>query len=179
MNIILFGLKGTGKTTLGSKLAKQVDRAFFDTDHLIEEIYQVSSQRKLTYGEIYRIVGPMGFKALEFEAIQSLQDVQHSVIAVGGGAMTLVENVEILSRMGHLVHLIVPREELKKRILESETPPAYFDPKDPGASFDRMYEERFEFFEKIPALQLETAGKSEEELLKTLSRLIEKETDGK
>lgn len=45
MNIVLFGIKGSGKTTFGKQLATKIGRAFIDTDRLIEEVYQVNRQK--------------------------------------------------------------------------------------------------------------------------------------
>ena len=114
MNIVLFGIKGCGKTTFGRMLAKERGCAFIDTDHLIEEIYQINRQKKLTCRQIYEEVGPVTFRALEYEVVQSLQDVQNSVIAVGGGAMLLYENIEALQKNSHLIYLYFEREKLKK-----------------------------------------------------------------
>lgn len=151
MNIVLFGIKGCGKTTFGKLVAQKLGRAFIDTDRLIEEIYQLSRKKKLTCREIYEEAGPVGFRALEYEVVQSLQDVQNSVIAVGGGAMLLHENIEALKKNSQLYYLFFEREKLKKRVLSVEPLPAFIDPNDPDSSFDRMYDERDDFYRKIQA----------------------------
>lgn len=172
MNITLFGIKGCGKSTIGLKLAKKMKRAFFDTDRLVEDLFQITRRKKLSVREIYLEVGPASFRALEYEAIQSLQDVQNSVIAVGGGAMLRMENIEHLQKMGHLVYLMVNKEILKKRIFSAPHLPAYFDPNDPETSFERMYEETESFYQKIPATQLEISGKNDEEVAKKIYDLF-------
>ena len=149
MNIVLFGIKGSGKTTIGKLLAKKLGKAFIDTDRLIEEVYQVNRQKKMSCRQIYEEVGPVTFRALEYEVVQSLQDVQKSVIAVGGGVMLLHENVEALKKRSHLVYLVFDREPLKKRVLAKDPLPAFLDPNSPEASFDKMYDERDDFYKKI------------------------------
>ncbi len=176
MNIVLFGIKGCGKTTLGKKVATKLGRAFIDTDRLIEDIYQLNHQGKLCCNEIYKEVGTVGFHSLEYEAIQSLQGVQNSVIAVGGGAMMLIENVEALSKRGALVYLIEEREVLRKRIFAEPTLPAYFDPKHPDASFDRMVEERDNFYRRIGgATQLDLSKFSEKEAIEKICGVLKRD----
>ena len=173
MNIVLFGIKGCGKTTFGKCIAKKLKRAFIDTDHLIEEIYQTSRQKKLTCREIHEEVGPMGFRALEYEVIQSLQDVQKSVIAVGGGAMLLHENVEALKKSSQLFYLFFEREPLKKRVLSQDPLPAFLDPKDPESSFDRMFDERDDFYRKLGTEILDITQMKDEDVVSQICKLVE------
>lgn len=176
MNTILFGMKSSGKTSFGKKLAEKLGKAFIDTDHLIEQTFQATAQKKLTVSQIYQEVGPVTFRALEYEVIQSLQDVQNSVIAVGGGAMLLFENVEALKKNGHLIYLIFDREALKKRVLAEDPLPAFLDPNNPEASFDKMYDERDDYYKKIRAHEINITALKDEEVLKQIMGKIE---DGK
>lgn len=173
MNIVLFGIKGCGKTTLGKKIAEKLKRAFIDTDALIEDIYQLNRQGKRTCCEIYEEIGPVGFRTLEYEAIQSLQDVQNSVISVGGGTMLLLENVEALSKHGHLVYLIEDKEVLRKRIFSAPRLPAFFDPKDPNGSFERMFEERDDLYRNIDgSVHIDLTKLKEKEAVDQICSLI-------
>ena len=176
MNIVLFGIKGCGKTTFGRMLAKERGCAFIDTDHLIEEIYQINRQKKLTCRQIYEEVGPVTFRALEYEVVQSLQDVQNSVIAVGGGAMLLYENIEALQKNSHLIYLYFEREKLKKRVLSEDPLPAFINPDDPESSFDKMYDEREDFYQKIVA---ETVDVTEMKDSAVVKKIFEVTKDGK
>ncbi|NGX51331.1 MAG: Shikimate kinase [Chlamydiae bacterium] len=171
MNIVLFGIKGCGKSTYGKAVAKKLKRAFIDTDRLIEESYQLTRKKKLTCREIFQEVGPVGFRALEYEVIQSLQDVQHSVIAVGGGVMLLRDNVEALSKKSHLIYLFFEKEELKKRVLSEDPLPAFIDPNDPDSSFDRIYDEREDFFRNLGPEIIDVTKLSDEEVLTQICKL--------
>lgn len=174
MNLVLFGIKGCGKTTLGKKIAVKLGRAFVDTDMLIEDLYHINRGKHLTCHEIYKEVGPLGFRSLEYEVIQSLQDLRNSIIAVGGGAMMFLENVEALSKTSHLVYLIVEKQALKKRVLAQEDLAAFLDPRDPESSFDRLYEERDAYFRKLHATEIDISKISEEEAVKEICALHEK-----
>jgi len=173
MNTVLFGIKGCGKTTFGKLLAKKKGCAFIDTDHLLEEAYQVSRNKKLTCREICEKVGPVTFRALEYEAIQSLQDVQNSVIAVGGGAMLLYENVDALKKHSHLIYLFFEREKLKKRVLAEDPLPTFINPNDPDASFDKMYDERDSLYNKLGAPKLDVTSMKDQEVIDKICEIVE------
>ncbi|MGE0198842.1 MAG: shikimate kinase [Simkaniaceae bacterium] len=177
MNIVLFGIKGCGKTTFGKMIAQKTKRAFIDTDRLIEEVYQHGRQKKLTCRQIYEEAGPIGFRALEYEVVQSLQDVQNSVIAVGGGAMLLYENIDALKKNSHLIYLFYEREKLKKRVLAQDPLPAFINPNDPESSFDRMYDERDDFYKKLGTILIDVTHMKDAEVVTQITKLLGK--DGK
>ena len=172
MNVILFGMKGCGKTTFGRKLAKKLNRAFIDTDLLIEDFYELNRGKKLTSHQIYEEIGPAGFRFLESEVIQSLQDVQNSVVAVGGGAMMQIDNVEALKKTGLLIYLILDKETLKKRSLEGAELPAYLDPKDPERSFELLYSQRDDFYKRLGATELIITNMKEDVIVDTIYSLF-------
>lgn len=176
MNIVLFGLQNAGKTTIGKKLAAKLNKAFIDTDHLLEKTYQISRQKKLTTRQIYQEVGPFTFRALEYEVIQSLQDVQNSIIAVGGGAMLLYDNVEALKKTSHLVYLFFEKEPLKKRVLAQDPLPTFLDPNNLDASFDQMYDERNDHYKKIGALEIDVTTLKDDTVIEKICNQIK---DGK
>lgn len=179
MNIVLFGFKGCGKSTLGKQAAKNLGRAFIDTDHLIEDIYQISQNRRRCCRDIFHEVGAERFRALEQEAILSLQDVQHSVIAVGGGAMLSFENVEALNQSGKLFLLLQDKEVLRKRIFSESALPSYFDPKNPHASFERLFEEISDHYLKIgSAIPIDLTELSEKKAVEKICSYL-KDGNGK
>lgn len=179
MNIVLFGIKGCGKTTFGKKVAEKLERAFIDTDSLIEDLYHVNRGRRLSCREIFQEIGPTGFHALEYEVIQSLQDVQQSVIAVGGGAMMMLENVEALDKSSHLIYLVFEREALKKRVLSASELPSFLDPNDPDTSFERMYDERHEYYQKLGASKLNVTEMKDTEVITKVCSIFDEEVKKK
>jgi shikimate kinase len=174
MNIILFGFKSCGKTYFGKLLSKRLSRPFIDTDHLLEAEYALLKHEKLSCREIYLKLGEEGFRALETQVLASLQNVQHAVIAVGGGMILHRTNLEILKKMGKLIYLSLDRETLKKRLLSS-TLPAYLDPLDPEGSFDQMYEKRKTFYERIRAIHIDVSEKTDLSVLDAIIAALEQE----
>jgi shikimate kinase len=172
MNLILFGFKGCGKTTLGKKLAQRLDRLFIDTDFLVEQLYFEQTGQQLPYREIFKAVGRDAFRALESDVLQQLKASQYVVIAVGGGLVLDPQNVTVLEKLGKLVYLKVNKETLKKRILNAQLP-AFFDPVDPEGSFEQLYKERITKYEKIHAIPIDLENKTQDQIILELSAIIQ------
>ena len=105
-NIVLIGMPGSGKTTVGRLLAEEMGRPFWDTDVLIEE------KTGKTPAEIIRNQGEKAFRDIETEVIQELSSQNGGVIATGGGAVLRLKNVELLRRNGKIFFLDRPAEQL-------------------------------------------------------------------
>lgn len=131
----------SGKTTLGRKLSTVLEKPFFDTDHLIQDVYFQKTGNKFSCREIFQKEGDVIFRKLESEAIFSLKNVQDVVIAVGGGALMNPENVCCLKKLGKLIYLKVEPKILWERTKVCGVP-VYLDPNDPEHAFYQMAEER-------------------------------------
>ena len=105
-NIVLIGMPGCGKTTIGKKLAALLEMKFTDTDHVVEQ---------LTGRSIPDIIGTNGeqfFRGLEREAIAEAGMQLRQVIATGGGSILLQENRHALAQNGIIIFLDRPLEQL-------------------------------------------------------------------
>ena len=106
-NIVLTGMPGSGKTTVGKKLATALNRPFYDTD---EEIIKKTGKQ---ISEIFAEAGNDGFRKIETEVIKALcAHTVGAVIATGGGAILKDENVRVLKRNGRLYFLNRPLEHI-------------------------------------------------------------------
>jgi shikimate kinase len=173
MNLIFFGFKNCGKTTLGKKLAHRLNLPFIDTDYLIEQHYLAISGIQLNCREIFKTIGEKAFRELETSVLEQLKGAKHTIIAVGGGCVLSPKNVAFLAKLGQLVYLKVSKETLKKRTLVRATLPAYLDANNPEASFDKMYNERKKIYEKIPAVSIDLESKTEDQVILELCTLIQ------
>jgi len=179
MNITLFGYQGCGKTYFGKKLAERLSLNFVDTDRLVESLFETATNRKHTIREIFQMVGEPAFRALEKDAVQSMQNLTHAVIAVGGGIILMQDNVKALQELGAMVFLDVDKEVLKKRVLQDELP-AFIDPMNPELSFNRMYEFRRSIYDNIPAGRIVIdEEKSDDDVLGVLEEIYKGQKDGK
>ena len=105
-NIVLIGMPGSGKTTVGKLLAAELNRPYWDVDVLIEE------KTGNTPAAIIRNQGEKAFRDIESEVIQELSSQNGGVIATGGGAVLREKNVELLRRNGKIFFLDRPVEQL-------------------------------------------------------------------
>lgn len=110
MKLVLIGLRGTGKSTVGKLLAEQLSRPFFDTDELVQE------RANLTIRQIFETEGEASFRERETAVVRELASQPDAVIATGGGAILNAENVSVLRDNGFVVHLSADPSELWRRI---------------------------------------------------------------
>src|SRR4051812_40819378 len=102
-NIVLIGLTGSGKTTVGRYLSSLVGCGMVDVDARILELEQASSM-----GEIFEKKGEEGFREAERNAIATLKGIHNHVIITGAGALENQENMNHLQSFGPLVWLSTP-----------------------------------------------------------------------
>lgn len=93
-NVVLTGMPGSGKSTIGKRIAEELSFDFYDTDELIVKKYGK------TIPEIFSEIGEKGFRQLESEAVYEISSFQGAVIATGGGAILNETNVEMLRENG-------------------------------------------------------------------------------
>lgn len=105
-NIVLVGMAGSGKTTLGKLLAKSLSREFVDTDA------EIVKREGMSIPEIFERSGESGFRKIESEVISELSKEGALVIATGGGAVIKKENVTALKQNGRLFLLNRPLENI-------------------------------------------------------------------
>ena len=98
-NIVLIGMPGCGKTTVGQLLAEKTGKQFVDADAYIEESAGISIP------EIFQKEGEAGFRARETQALSQLGQRSGLVIATGGGCVTREENYPLLHQNGRICYL--------------------------------------------------------------------------
>jgi len=113
-NLVLVGMMGTGKSTVGRILAQRLHRPFVDTDT------EVEAETGATIAEVFAARGERRFRALEAERIRHVAALRGQVIAVGGGAVLDPANVTQLRGTGDLVLLDADPEELAARIAQQD-----------------------------------------------------------
>lgn len=137
-NIILIGMPGVGKSTIGVVLAKVLGYRFIDADLVIQE-----KEGRLLH-EIIKEQGTEGFIAVE-NRINSQIEAERSVIATGGSVVYGTEAMEHLRSIGTVLYLRVPYEEIKKRVTNMKDRGVVLKT---GQTLFDLYEERTPLYEK-------------------------------
>ncbi|MGH7203214.1 MAG: shikimate kinase [Candidatus Levyibacteriota bacterium] len=165
MNIILIGMRGSGKTTVALLMAKKLDREFIDMDQMIVKKNNISIQRLVTeYGWDY-------FRKKEVETVKEVSQRNNTVIATGGGVVVNAENVRALKKNGKFVYLQAPVKILLQRInIDPERPPLT-DKKSPEEEMEELLKQRKQLYENAADEIIDTEVLSPEE---TVNIIIEK-----
>lgn len=160
-NIVLIGMPGVGKSTVGVILAKVLGYQFLDADLVIQE-----KEGKLLR-EIIEEVGTDGFIEVENRVNASL-DCTRTIIATGGSVVYGAEAMEHLKEIGTVVYLEVPYSIIEKRLSDIKGRGVVL--KDGQTLYD-LYTERTLLYEKYADVCVSEEGLNVEE---TVERLIEK-----
>ena len=153
-NIVLSGMPGAGKSTVGRLLAQELNRPFFDLD---EEIVRFAGR---SIPEIFATDGEATFRNLETEVLREvLANQKGIVLATGGGAVLRDENVDLLHRNGKICFLDRPLEAL---LPTSDRPLANSE-----EAIRRRYEERYERYCTTADYRIDADASPEEVVRRT------------
>ena len=136
-HLILVGLAGSGKTTVGRGVAERLGRAFIDLDQEI-----LRREGKTTVGEVFRARGEAYFRQLEADLTRELVEKRGMVIAPGGGWIMTPGSREAMQAVGFLVYLKVTPETALARIGADLGNRPLLDHPDPVGELRRQLEAR-------------------------------------
>jgi shikimate kinase len=139
-HLILVGLPGVGKTTIGRAAARRLGRDFLDFDQEIER------RAGMDVREIFRLKGEEHFRELEFALTKELSTSGGMVLAPGGGWITQERSVELLRSAGRIIYLRASPEAVAKRLRRVETRPLLAG-RDPVVALRELYEKRRALYE--------------------------------
>lgn len=148
MNIVLIGMPGSGKSTVGVVLAKALGMDFIDSDLLI--------QRRCSK-RLHRIIeeeGDAGFRAIENEVNASI-DVDNCIIATGGSAVYGQEAMTHLKAIGTVVYLYLPYEQVEERLGDLHARGVSMQP---GQTLRDLYAERTPLYDRWADLTVPCHG---------------------
>ena len=124
-NLILCGLKRSGKTQLARLIANKLDYPMIDTDHFIEHIYREKHHSKKRCRAIALQYGDPYFRDLELEAANFLKEHKKTVIALGGGTLIRPQTAQLLKKLGTVIYCSLDKQETLRRWLEIHPLPTF------------------------------------------------------
>jgi shikimate kinase len=141
-NIILVGLSGSGKTTIGRSVAKQLHRPFIDFDTEIEH------RQHMSVVEIFERHGEARFRELERDLTRELVTCNGTIMSAGGGWITNREAVALLRPTGRIIYLRASPERLVARLSTARVRRPLLEVPNPLDTLTRMHEERSPLYEE-------------------------------
>lgn len=158
MTLSLIGMPGSGKSTVGRHLARQLGLAFVDSDSVIEE------RSGMPIRELFAARGEEAFRDLEQEVIDELTQRSDVVLATGGGAVLRPSNRDALHSRSHVLYLRSTPEELFRR-LRTDTQRPLLQVADPQARLRELFRERDPLYRRTAHFVIEGARPSVQALL--------------
>lgn len=112
--IYLIGFMGSGKSTFGKKLAKELNLTFIDLDKVIEE------KAKCSVTEIFKYLGEDTFRTMESEALKSFEHLEGFVMATGGGTPCYFNNIEYINKTGISIYIDLDTKSIYNRLANAK-----------------------------------------------------------
>jgi shikimate kinase len=167
-HVVLVGLPGSGKTTVGQGVATALGRPFLDLDREIER------REGMTIAQIFGEKGEYAFRQLERSLTEELKEVGGMILSPGGGWIASAENVLLLRPPARFIYLRVRLETAIKRLgPERSTRPLLIRP-DPLGELRRLYEARKAAYEAADH-SVDTERLTAQQVVEAVAELIRRE----
>lgn len=166
-NLILVGMMGCGKTTMGKTLARQMGKVFVDCD---EEIIKRTG---VTIPHIFDVEGEAGFRQRETAAIHGLVERDNQVLATGGGAVLAQQNRDLLQANGIVIYLKANSHDLWQRTRHDRNRPL-LQTADPHAKLKELLVQRDPLYQQAADIVIHSGKQSAYALMLHLVDEIEK-----
>lgn len=163
-NIILTGFMGVGKTSVGTRLARDLGFRFVDTDGLIEE------DQKIAITEIFSSFGEPYFRDTEARIIRRVLEGQGQVVATGGGAVIREENRRAFKEGGMTICLTARPEVVYERIRHETHRPLLQVP-DPRGRIRALMDEREQFYRQADLI-IDTSDRTVDDVINEIRQQV-------
>jgi shikimate kinase len=163
-NIILTGFMGVGKTSVGTRLARDIGFTFVDTDSLIE------AAQNMTITSIFSELGEPYFRDVETSVIEGVMKGERQVVSTGGGAVIRDRNREAFKQAGFVVCLTASPEVIYERI-KAETHRPLLQTPDPRAKIKELLDSRATFYAQAD-VTIDTSDISVGDVIKMIKERI-------
>ena len=163
-NLVLIGMPGAGKSTVGVLLAKHLALDFVDTDLLL--------QRKLglRLQQMINLRGLHSFRSAEEQVLMALNCTE-TVIATGGSAIYSENGMQRLKELGQVIYLKISLPLLTRRISDMGQRGIVFEP---GQNFESLYADRTPLYHKYADLEIDIDELGVEDVLHLIDKYVQK-----
>ena len=156
-SIVLIGMMGAGKSSVGACLSQRTGLRLLDTDEI------VASKFRRSIPEMFAKYGEKKFREAETEALRSLPTTKQTIIVTGGGIVLREQNIEILKRFGAIVWLDGDDEVLFARASQKQNRPL-LQTENPKKSFSEILAARRPLYANIADIRVDTSVLTDEEV---------------
>jgi len=164
-NIVLIGMMGAGKTTVGRMLAKQLGKTFIDSDE------EIQKRTGVKISHIFDVEGEEGFRQRESSVIFDLCKLDNLVLATGGGAILNPENCKVLHENGLVIYLKSGVHDLWQRTRHDHNRPL-LQTANPRARLQELFEQRDPIYAEAADFIVHTGRQSVQVLIARLIKRI-------
>ena len=165
-NLVLLGMMGVGKSTLGKIVAKKLGLKFIDTDINIERKFSMK------IAEIFRKKGEVFFRSEEEKEILDILEKNNSIISIGGGAFLNKKIREKIMKNAISVWLDLDLKTISKRIRWNKKRPL-IDEKNSQTKINKLYSERKNIY-KLAKNKINCEKLSKENIVRKIIKIYEK-----
>ena len=167
-NIVLVGPMGSGKTSVGRRLARVLKRDFFDSD------FEIVARTGVAIDHIFDVEGEEGFRQRESSMLKELCDISNIVIATGGGIVIKPENRELLKNSSFVVYLASNVEQLVMRTARSKSRPLLERSSNREQTIRDILEVREPLYQEVADVVIDTTGKKLYAIINEIKKAIPK-----
>lgn len=164
-NIILVGMMGSGKTTVGRILAKHLGKTFIDSDE------EIQKRTGVTIPHIFDVEGESGFRQRESAVVFELLHQNDIVLATGGGAVLDAGNCDMMKKNGTVVYLKSGVYDLWQRTRHDRNRPL-LQTADPRAKLQELFEQRNPLYTGVADIVIHTGKQNVQILITSLQRKL-------
>ena len=168
MNIVLSGMMGVGKSSVGIRISQLTGMLWVDTDMLITDRYGRISDLFEFYGESH-------FRSLETEIVRELSQKDGLIISTGGGLVLKPENGELLKKGGKIFFMRASLETLLSRVRVDESRPLLKNTAQTAKTLGDLLSVRSPVYESVADFIVDTDGKTVDEVAAEIVALAGKE----
>lgn len=161
MNIILIGMRGSGKSTIAKLLSAKKPMKYISTDEMI-----IKNEGK-SINEIVAKKGWVYFRECEAKVIAQLTGIDYAIVDTGGGIILKPINIALLKSLGKVIWLKAPISVLYKRIASDTSRPPLTDKSGPS-EMRIIYDQRKNLYKNAADLSIVTSGKSFSNIIKEI-----------